>query len=48
MARSQIVAVQRLILTVRRQCVILSSDLAEIYGAETRTLNQAAKRKVSA
>jgi len=44
MARSQIVAVERLIRTVRRQRVILSSDPAEIYGVETRTLNQAAKR----
>ncbi|HEV8143592.1 MAG TPA: ORF6N domain-containing protein [Methylomirabilota bacterium] len=29
---------------VRRQRVILSSDLAEIYGVETRSLNQAVKR----
>ena len=29
---------------VRRQRVILSPDLAEIYGVETRTLNQAVKR----
>jgi hypothetical protein len=44
MARSKIVGVERLILTVRRQRVILSSDRAEIYGVETRTLNQAVKR----
>ena len=44
MARSQIVDVERLIVTVRRQRVILSPDLADIYGVETRSLNQAVKR----
>jgi hypothetical protein len=44
MARSQVVAVERLILAVRRQRVILSPDLAEIYGVESRALNQAVKR----
>ena len=44
MVRSQIVAVERLILTMRRQRVILASDLAAIYGVETRVLNQAVKR----
>ncbi len=44
MARSRIVAVERLILTVRGQRVILASDLAAIYGVETRALNQAVKR----
>src|SRR3972149_1750168 len=44
MARNQIVAVERLILTVRGQRVILASDLAAIYGVETRALNQAVKR----
>jgi hypothetical protein len=44
MARSQKVEVERLIVMVRRQRVILSSDLAEIYGVETRSLNQAVKR----
>jgi hypothetical protein len=44
MARSQVVAAERLILAVRRQRVILSSDLAEIYAVETRALNQAVKR----
>jgi hypothetical protein len=33
-----------LILTLRREKVILDADLAEIYGAETRALNQAVKR----
>ena len=44
MAGGRIVPVERLILTVRGRRVILSSDLAGIYGAETRTLNQAVKR----
>ena len=44
MAGDRIVPVERLILTVREQRVILSSDLAGIYGVETRTLNQAVKR----
>lgn len=44
MAGDRIVPVEHLILTVRGQRVILSSDLAGIYGVETRTLNQAVKR----
>lgn len=32
------------ILTIRGERVILNSDLAEIYGAEVRTLNQQVKR----
>ena len=34
----------RCILTVRDHRVILDSDLARIYGVETRSLNQAVKR----
>lgn len=44
MARSEVVAFERLIVVVRRQRVILSADLADIYGVETRVLNQAVKR----
>ena len=44
LARTDGVRIDRLILTVRGQRVILSSDLAEIYGVETRALNQAIKR----
>lgn len=40
----RIAAVERLILTVRGRRVILASDLAAIYGVETRALNQAVKR----
>lgn len=44
MARSDLVAVERVIVTVRGQRVILSSDLARIYGVEPRVLNQAVTR----
>ena len=40
----ELVAIEPLILTIRAVRVILSSDLAAIYGVETRTLNQAVKR----
>jgi hypothetical protein len=36
--------IETLILTVRRQRVILSPDLADVYGVETRVLHQAVKR----
>jgi hypothetical protein len=38
------VQVDGVIVTVRGQRVILSPDLAAIYGVETRTLNQAVRR----
>jgi hypothetical protein len=38
------VHVESLILTVREQRVILAPDLADLYGVETRVLNQAVKR----
>jgi hypothetical protein len=44
LARSETARIDRLILAIRDQRVILSSDLAEIYGVETRALNQAVKR----
>jgi hypothetical protein len=44
MAQRQTVAVERLIVTVRGQRVILSTDLAAIYGVAARALNQAVKR----
>ena len=37
-------AVARVIVTVRGFRVILSSDLARVYGVEPRALNQAVKR----
>ena len=38
--------VEKRILLIRNQKVILDSDLAELYGAETRTLVQAVKRNI--
>jgi len=32
------------ILTIRGHTVMIDADLAELYGVETRTLNQAVKR----
>ena len=39
-------AIGDMILTVRRQRVILDTDLAVIYGVETKVLNQAVKRNM--
>ena|SRR5438132_1033919 len=36
--------IERTILRLRGQTVMLASDLAQIYGVETRALNQAVKR----
>ena len=36
--------IESVILSVRRQRVILAADLAEIYGVETRRLNEQVKR----
>ena len=36
--------IETLILTIREQRVILAPDLADVYGVETRGLNQAVKR----
>jgi len=40
------IAIDELIVVVRGERVILASDLARIYGVETRTLNQAIKRNI--
>jgi len=42
--RQVVPVVERLTVLVRGQRVILAGDLAEIYGVEARTLNQAVKR----
>jgi hypothetical protein len=42
--RAELVSIARTIHTVHGHRVILAADLAEIYGVETRTLNQAVKR----
>lgn len=39
-------SIQRKIYTIRDAQVMLDSDLAEFYGIETRTLNQAVKRNM--
>jgi phage regulator Rha-like protein len=39
--------IERAIILVRGEKVMLDSDLAEIYGVETRILNQAVKRNTS-
>lgn len=38
--------IESLILTIRGQKVMLDADLAELYGAPTKALNQAIKRNV--
>ena len=45
--REQVIPVERItrsILLVRNQKVLLDSDLAELYGVETKVLNQAVRR----
>jgi len=37
--------IARFIHSLRNQRIILDSDLARIYGVQTRVLNQAVKRK---
>jgi len=39
--------IERSILLIRRQKVMLSTHLAELYDVETRVLNQAVKRNIS-
>jgi hypothetical protein len=39
--------IERAILSIRGEKVMLDSDLAELYGVETKVLNQAVKRNVS-
>jgi flagellin-specific chaperone FliS len=38
--------IQKRIYIIRDLQVMLDSDLAELYGVETKVLNQAAKRKI--
>ena len=39
--------IESLIVPIRGQRVILGADLAEIYGVQTRVLNQAVKRNAN-
>ena len=42
----QLEKIQTKIYEIRRQKVMLDFDLAELYGVETRVLNQAVKRNI--
>jgi phage regulator Rha-like protein len=46
MADSATVRIETAIIVVRAQRVMLASDLARIYGVETRVLNQAVQRNI--
>jgi len=46
MAGTELEHVERKIQTIRGQKVILDADLAELYGVETRRLNEQVKRNV--
>ncbi len=43
---NQLELIQSKIYEIRGQKVMLDRDLAEMYGVETRTLNQAVKRNI--
>jgi len=42
----EILQIENIIYVIRGQRVMLDSDLAKLYGVETRTLNQAVKRNL--
>jgi len=44
MANGKTVPIESVIIVIRGQRAIFASDLAEVYGVETRALNQAVKR----
>jgi hypothetical protein len=44
MEKDLLPAIEKRIYTIRGQQVMLDSDLAMLYGVETRVLNQAVKR----
>ena len=46
MERIPIEIIEKKIYLIRNQKVMLSVDLAELYGVETRALNQAVKRNI--
>ncbi len=43
---NEIIPIQNLIYEIRGQKVMLDSDLAKLYGVETKVLNQAVKRNI--
>lgn len=44
---TNIALIQKRIYIIRGEKVMLDSDLAELYGVETRMLNQAVKRNIN-
>ena len=44
MEKKEITTIQNKILLIRNQQVMLDRDIAELYGVETKVLNQAVKR----
>ncbi len=44
--KMELQTIQNKLYTIRGQIVMLDSDLAELYGVETRVLNQAIKRNI--
>jgi hypothetical protein len=45
-ARADVDKIQRMVVTVRRQNVMLDADLAALYGVSVKALNQAASRNL--
>jgi hypothetical protein len=44
MEQNEVAIIQNKILVIRNQQVMIDRDIAELYGVETRVLNQAVKR----
>ncbi len=45
-SNSGLIPVEKLIHIIRGQQIMVDSDLAQLYGVETRALNQAVKRNI--
>jgi hypothetical protein len=43
---NEIIPIQNMIYTIRGQKVMLDSDLAELYGVETKVFNQSIRRNI--
>lgn len=43
---NEVVVIQNKIIMLRNQQVMIGRDIAELYGVETRVLNQAVKRNI--
>ena len=44
---SELAKIKNLVYTIRKQRIMLDQDLAEIYGVETRVVNQQVKRNIN-